>query len=288
MKNFDYIKPSNVADAVSALKEHENTFLFAGGTDLLAGMKSNILKPQYIIDLKGIPSINSFEYKDGWNFGALTTVRDIEISENLQKNIPFLCQAASCLGSIQIRNRATLGGNLCNASPAADMSTIFLAMDSKIKIITVDNERVVELDNFFTGPNSTTLNRGEMLTEIIVSKDIERFKGIYIKFGPRKAMDIGIVNIAVLLDADFKNGSCNEIRIALGAVAPTVIRARRTEDLLNGNLLSPDLIAMAAEMASSESDPISDFRASADYRKELVKTLVARGIDTILAANRTN
>jgi len=288
MKNFDYIKPSNVADAVSALKEHENTFLFAGGTDLLAGMKSNILKPQYIIDLKGIPSINSFEYKDGWNFGALTTVRDIEISENLQKSIPFLCQAASCLGSIQIRNRATLGGNLCNASPAADMSTIFLAMDSKIKIITVDNERVVELDNFFTGPNSTTLNRGEMLTEIIVSKDIERFKGIYIKFGPRKAMDIGIVNIAVLLDADFKNGSCNEIRIALGAVAPTVIRARRTEDLLNGNLLSPDLIAKAAEMASSESDPISDFRASADYRKELVKTLVARGIDTILAANRTN
>jgi len=288
MKNFDYIKPSNVADAVSALKEHENTFLFAGGTDLLAGMKNNILKPQYIIDLKGIPSINSFEYKDGWNFGALTTVRDIEISETLQKNMPFLCQAASCLGSIQIRNRATLGGNLCNASPAADMSTIFLAMDSKIKIISVDNERVVELDKFFTGPNSTILNRGEMLTEITVSKDIERFKGVYIKFGPRKAMDIGIVNIAVLLDADFKNGSCNEIRIALGAVAPTVIRARKAEDLLNGNILSPDLITMAAEMASNESDPISDFRASADYRKELVKTLVARGIDTILASNRNN
>ncbi len=287
MKNFEYIKPSNLADAISALKEYEDAFLFAGGTDLLVGMKNNFLKPQYIIDLKGIPNMDSFECENGWKFGSLTTIRDIEVSKSIREKMPYLYQAAACLASVQIRNRATLGGNLCNASPAADMATMFLAMDSQIRIISIDNEKVVGLDKFFTGPNSTILNRGEVLTEIIVPKDAEQFKGVYIKFGPRKGMDIGIVNIAVLLDADFESGLCKRIRIALGAVAPKPIRARQTEGLLNGNALSPDSINKAAELASSETHPISDFRASADYRRELVKTLLVRGINTILASNRT-
>ena len=214
--------------------------------------------------------------------------KDIEVSKSIREKMPYLYQAAAYMASVQIRNRATLGGNLCNASPAADMATMFLAMDSRVKIISIDNEKVVGLDKFFTGPNSTILNRGEVLTEIIVPKDAEQFKGVYIKFGPRKGMDIGIVNIAVLLDADFESGLCKRIRIALGAVAPTVIRARKAEDILNGNILSPELITEGAEMASSESDPISDFRASSGYRRELVKTLVARGINTILTSNRTS
>ena len=286
MRSFDYIRPSNLADAISALREYEDAFLFAGGTDLLVGMKNNFLKPQYIIDLKGIPNMDSFECENGWKFGSLTTIRDIEVSKSIREKMPYLYQAAACLASVQIRNRATLGGNLCNASPAADMATMFLAMSSQVKIICVDNEKIVELDKFFTGPNSTILNRGEVLTEIIVPRDADQFKGVYIKFGPRKGMDIGIVNIAVLLDADFKSGLCKRIRIALGAVAPTPIRARQAEGLLNGNALSPDSINKAAELASSESDPISDFRASAGYRRELVKTLVVRGINTILASNR--
>lgn len=286
MRSFDYIRPSNLADAISALREYEDAFLFAGGTDLLVGMKNNFLKPQYIIDLKGIPNMDSFECENGWKFGSLTTIRDIEVSKSIREKMPYLYQAAACLASVQIRNRATLGGNLCNASPAADMATMFLAMSSQVKIICVDNEKIVELDKFFTGPNSTILNRGEVLTEIIVPRDADQFKGVYIKFGPRKGMDIGIVNIAVLLDADFKSGLCKRIRIALGAVAPTPIRARQAEGLLNGNALSPDSINKAAELASSESEPISDFRASAGYRRELVKTLVVRGINTILASNR--
>jgi len=288
VRSFDYIKPSNLADAISALKEYEDAFLFAGGTDLLVGMKNNFLKPQYIIDLKGIPNMDSFECENGWKFGSLTTIRDIEVSKSIREKMPYLNQAAACLASVQIRNRATLGGNLCNASPAADMATMFLAMNSQVKIISIDNEKVVGLDKFFTGPNSTILNRGEVLTEIIVPKDAEQFKGVYIKFGPRKGMDIGIVNIAVLLDANFESGLCKRIRIALGAVAPKPIRARQAEGLLNGNALSPDSINKAAELASSESDPISDFRASASYRRELVKTLLVRGINTILASNRTS
>jgi len=287
MKNFEYIKPNKLDEAVSILREYDGAFLLAGGTDLLIGMKNNFQKPQYIIDLKGISNIQSFNNQDGWNFGALTTIRDIEVSEVLRQKMPFLCQAASCLGSVQIRNRATIGGNLCTASPAADMANMFLAMDSMIKIVSVDGEKVIGLDEFFTGPKRTILNKSEVLTEIIVPKNVEHFKGLYLKFAPRKAMDIGIVNIAILLDADFESRLCKGIRIALGAVAPTPIRARQAEDLLNGNVLSSDLINNAAEVASSEADPISDFRASAGYRRELVKTLVARGIDTIIASNGT-
>ena len=288
MKTFDYIKPSNLADAISALKEYDDAFLLAGGTDLLGGIKNKLIKPKCIIDLKGIPDVNTFKYENGLKFGSLITIRDIEVSKTIHEKIPVLCQAASCLGSVQIRNRATVGGNLCNASPAADISTVFLAMDADVKIASHDNEKIIGLESFFTGPKSTILSKGDILTEIIISKDIEQFKGIYIKYGPRKAMDIGIVNIAVLLDADFKSGFCKKIMIALGAVASTPMRARKAEDVLNGNTLNPDIINDAAEVASSESDPISDFRASAGYRRDLVKTLVVRGINKILEANKAS
>ncbi len=287
MKIFHYKKPSNLADAISALREHDDAFLLSGGTDLLVGMKNKLLEPKCVIDLKGIPSLNAFNYESGFRFGSLITIRDLEVSKAIHEKIPVLCQAASCLGSVQVRNKATVGGNLCNASPAADMSTIFLAMDADVKVVSHEGEKVIELESFFVGPNSTILGRNDILTEIIVSKDVARSKGIYMKYGPRKAMDIGVVNIAILLDADFKSGFCKGIRIALGSVAPTPIRAKKAENVLSGNMLSPQIISEAAEVASSETDPISDLRASAGYRKELVRTLVAAGIKKILESNDT-
>jgi len=283
MRNFEYMKPDKLEDALSAFQEHEDALLLAGGTDLLVGMKYGLLRPQHIIDLKAISDLSAFRNEKGWEFGALTTIRDMEKSEILRNRMPFLCQAAGTLGSVQIRNRATLGGNLCNASPAADMATMFLAMDSQVRIMSVNKEKVIPLDGFFSGPNATVLGKGEVLTEIMIPEDIEKCRGCYLKFGPRKAMDIGIVNIAVLLDADKESGLCKKARIALGAVAPTPVRAKRAEEILNGNVLSPDLIAKAAQAASGEINPISDFRASADYRKELVKILVARVLNTLLA-----
>jgi carbon-monoxide dehydrogenase medium subunit len=193
-----------------------------------------------------------------------------------------LSKAAGTLGSIQIRNRATIGGNLCHGSPAADMAAILLAMNCELQIATGNGAKTIGLDQFFTGPNSTVLNRNEVLSQIIIPKEIEQFKGIYLKHGPRKAMDIGIVNIAILLDADVSSGFCNQIMIALGAVAPRPIRAKKAEALLNANRLTSELIQEAAEVASDEATPISDFRASAGYRKDLVKNLVAKGIDQIL------
>ena len=282
MKPFDYIRPGNMEDAIAALQAKDEPYLLAGGTDLLIGMKTNAVKPKCLIDLKGIPGIDCIEYDNGFKLGALTTVRDVEVSPLIREKIPALSEAAASLGSIQIRNRATIGGNLCHGSPAADMAVILLAMNCELQIATGNGAKTMGLDQFFTGPNSTVLNRNEVLAQIIIPKEIEQFKGIYLKHGPRKAMDIGIVNIAILLDADVSSGFCNQIMIALGAVAPRPIRAKKAEALLNANRLTPELIQEAAEAASDEATPISDFRASAGYRRDLVKNLVAKGIDQIL------
>jgi carbon-monoxide dehydrogenase medium subunit len=193
-----------------------------------------------------------------------------------------LSEAAGTLGSIQIRNRATIGGNLCHGSPAADMAAILLAMNCEVKIATGNGARTIGLDQFFIAPNRTALQPNEILGQLIIPKEIEQFKGIYLKHGPRKAMDIGMVNIAILLDADAGSGLCNQIMIALGAVAPRPIRAKKAEALLNGNKLKPETIQKAAEAAAGEATPITDFRASAGYRKDLVENLVARGIHQIL------
>lgn len=285
MKNFDYIRPGNMDEAIAALRANDNPCVLAGGTDLLVGLKTNSVRPKCIIDLKGIPNINSIEYNDGFKFGTLATVRDIETSPLLREKIPALCEAAATLGSIQIRNRATIGGNLCNGSPAADMAAILLAMNCEVKIVSPDGEKKLILDQFFAGPGITALARDEVLSEIIIPKEIQSYKGVYLKHGPRRAMDIGIVNIAVLLNADFKSRRCNRIAIALGAVAPTPIRAKKAEALLEGRPLTTELIREAAETASSEAKPISDFRASAGYRLELIKSLVAKGIQQIIAHN---
>jgi carbon-monoxide dehydrogenase medium subunit len=250
-------------------------------------MKTNAVKPKCLIDLKGIPDLEGIEYNNGFQLGALTTVRDVEVSPLIREKIPALSEAAGTLGSIQIRNRATIGGNLCHGSPAADMAAILLAMNCDVKIATGNGAKTIGLDQFFITPNRTVLNRNEILSQLIIPKEIEHFKGIYLKHGPRKAMDIGIVNIAILLDADAGSGLCNQIMIAMGAVAPQPIRAKKAEALLNGNKLKSEAIQKAAEAAANEATPITDFRASAGYRKDLVKNLVARGIHQILESNRT-
>ena len=287
MKGFDYIRPDSMDDAIAALKESDNPCLLAGGTDLLIGMKTNTVRPRCIIDLKGVPDIDSIEYNSGFKIGALASTRNIEVSPLLREKMPVLSEAAATLGSIQIRNRATVGGNLCHGSPAADMAAILLAMDGKAKIVSDNGEKTIGLEQFFTGPNRTAVGEHDILAQIIIPEKMEQFKGVYLKHGPRKAMDIGIVNIAIVLDADFKSGVCNQILIALGAVAPTPIRAKKAEALLNGNELKPDLIDQAAAAAAGETNPITDFRASAGYRKDLVQNLVTRGIHQILASNIT-
>ena len=285
MNRFEYIRPDNLADTFAGLRDNPNPWLLAGGTDLLIEMKSNALKPGCIIDLKNLPGMSAIEYGDGIKIGALATIRDIEVSPVIREKVPVLSEAAATLGSIQIRNRATLGGNLCHGSPAADMAAVLLAMDSEVTIAGPHKAKTMAMAEFFTGPNQTALKDNELLTGITIPREIEQFKGVYLKLGPRKAMDIGIVNIAVLMDADKNTRLCRRIMIAMGAVAPTPIRADQAEAMLKDNTLTPELIHEAAEAAAAEARPITDFRASAQYRKRMVSNLVARAIEQILDAD---
>jgi len=281
MENFNYIKPKSLTDAIIALQNHDNAVVLAGGTDLLVKMKYNAIKPECIIDIKAIPGIDSFEFKKGCRFGALTTVRDIEDSETLKQKMPFLVQAAKALGSIQIRNRATIGGNLCNASPCANFGAMFLALDAKVKLVSKNGARESTLQNFFIGPNQTILKKDELLTEIIVPENSADTEGIYLKFSVGKSNDLGLVNIAICLQCDANKTFCKKISIAMGAVASTPMRAPRAEAILNNNPLTPELIARASKEASDEASPISDHRASAEYRRQLVKIMVAKGIRSL-------
>lgn len=284
MKPFDYLKPGSMNDAIGALKEHDHPVLLAGGTDLLVAMKANTVKTACLVDLKGIPGIDAVEYDDGFNIGPMATVREIETSPLIREKLPALSEAAATLGSIQIRNRATVGGNLCHGSPAADMAAILLAMDGEVSIASASGERRVKLEQFFTGPGSTAVGAAEMLVGIHIPENVANYRGVYLKHGPRRAMDIGIVNIALLLDVDFTSGICNRIMLAMGAVGPTPLRAARAEEMLNGNRLTPELINQASEAASKEAQPITDFRASADYRRAMIVSLVSKGINQILAS----
>ncbi len=288
MKHFDYLKPGSMGDAISALKEYEQPFLLAGGTDLLVAMKTDAVRARCLIDLKCIPGMDAVGYDNGFTIGPLSTIRELEMSPLVREKLPVLSEAAATLGSVQIRNRATVGGNLCHGSPAADMAVVLLAMDSEVSIASRDGERRIKLERFFNGPGSTAVGAEEVLAGIHIPKALEDYKGVYLKHGPRRGMDIGIVNIAILMETDFSSQICKRIMIAMGAVGPTPLRALAAEKILNGNRLTPEMIEKASETASAEAKPITDFRASADYRRAMVAGLVSRGIGQIMASGSGN
>lgn len=288
MDSFKYIKPTSLNEAIEALQQSDNALVLAGGTDLLVKMKYRTIKPDCIVDIKAIPGIDAFEEDQGWRFGTLTTVRDIEVSSTLRQKMPCLIQAARALGSISIRNRATLGGNLCNASPCANFGAMFLALNAKVKIVSHKGLRERSLREFFVGPSETVLGRGDILTEIIVAEEDAQAEGMFLKFTVGKSNDLGLVNIAISLQRDARNNYCNKISIAMGAVAPIPMRAPGAEAILTEKPLTDDLITSAAKAAADEASPISDHRASADYRRHLVQVLVAKGIKSICSAQRAS
>jgi CO/xanthine dehydrogenase FAD-binding subunit len=284
METFNYVKPTSLNEAIEALQKNDNAFVLAGGTDLLVKMKYRTFKPGCLVDIKAIPGIATVEQDQGWRFGALTTVRDIEVSSALKQKMPCLVQAAKALGSISIRNRATLGGNLCNASPCANFGAMFLALNARIKSLTPKGLKERPLQEFFIGPNETVLGKGEILTEIIVPEDDARSHGIFLKFSVGKSNDLGLVNIAIALQRDARKNLCHKIGIAMGAVAPVPMRAPDAEAILTQKPLTDELIARAAKAAADEAAPISDHRASADYRRHLVQVMVAKGIRSVCSA----
>ncbi len=259
----------------------------AGGTDLVIAIKEKGLKPKYIVDLKRIPALSGIRQEpDGTIIiGALTSMREIETSPLICKLFPFLARSAAEVGSIQIRNRATIGGNMANATPSADVAPSLLVLDAKAKIAGADGERVVELENFFRGPGQTIMSPEEILIGIVLPPSHPRLAGEYIKFSPREMMDLAYVGVAVALVLSEKEKRCEQVRIALGAVSPTPMRARNAESTLMNQILTDGLAEKAAEEAAKECKPISDVRSSAEYRREMVRAMTKRAL--LNAASRT-
>lgn len=276
MKRFDYFEPRSLEEAVALLEKHAaRASVLAGGTDLLVEIKEQIRSPDYVIGLRGVPGLDalSFDPKEGLRIGALVTTRALEVHPAVQRHYPGLLQALRELGSIQVRNRATLAGNICRASPSADTLPPLIADGAQVRLHGARGARSVPLEDFFTGPGKTLLGAAELLTEIVVPAPAPHTGKHYIKHGRRKAMELATVGVAVSLT--LKGDTCAGVRICLGAVAPTPIRARTAEAIFlrNGN---PE---ETAEAAMREARPISNVRGSAQYRTRMVRVLTRRALD---------
>jgi len=280
MKRFRYHAPGTLADASAILLEFgETAQLLAGGTDLLVEIKEGLRSTAHVVDLKGIRDLDEISYSDeeGLRFGALATARSLETSLPIIAHYPNFLTALRQIGSIQIRNRATVTGNICRASPSADTLPPLIADDARIEIHSPSGTREQSLAEFFTGPGRTRLAPGEIVTAVRVPAPRRGSGRAYIKHGRRKAMELATVGVAVSLTVD--GNRCRDIRIALGAVAPTPVRAHAAEAVLVDRQLTPATVAEAAEAAMAQSTPISNVRASADYRRQMVGVLTRRAID---------
>lgn len=287
MNRFEYFEPATLAEAVALLGRCDGrASVLAGGTDLLVEIKEHVRRPDYVVNIKRIPGMDALSYdaKVGLRFGALVTSRAIEISPVVQEKYPGLLQAVRELGSIQVRNRATIVGNICRASPSADTLPPLIADGASARIFGPAGDRKVALEDFFTGPGRTVLERDELVTEITIPPPPPRTGKIYIKHGRRKAMELATVGVAVSLTLE--DDACREARIALGAVAPTPIRARQAEALLRDRAISERLIETAAQAAMAEVLPISNVRASAEYRRQMVGVLTKRALTHAIATAR--
>jgi len=290
IREFKYFEPHTLAEALALLEQYsnnENAKILAGGTDLLVGMKEKGLTPDYLINIKYIPGLNYIKQdEEKLRIGATTTIGEIVDNDLINKKFNILAQAASVLGSVQVRNRATIGGNLCNAAPSAEMAPALLTLDAQARIAGKKGERIVPLEKFFLGPGKTVLKK-EILVEIIVPFFPPQTKGIYIKNSPRKAMDIAAVGVAVAAVLDRDKKVFNKVRIALGAVAPTPMRAVKAEEFLINKEISSSAIREAAQIASREAKPITDIRSSEWYRREIVRVSVERALECVTGYKNT-
>jgi carbon-monoxide dehydrogenase medium subunit len=278
MKAFEHYAPDSIEELLELLKTKPNAKLIAGGTDLLLQMKEGTAQPETVVSLKNVEELGGFTVsKSGYRLGTGMTLRRITRSNELTQNFPGLIYAAGVVASEQIRSLATLGGNICNASPSADMVPPLIALDAVVQLVSSQGQRDIPLAEFFKGPGESVLKSGEILHSIFLPQPSGSM--IYSKHAPRKYMDLAVVGVAVRLAK--KHGKINEARVALGAVGPVPFRAEKTEALLAGQTLTTELMREAGEMAAGECVPIDDIRGSAWYRKRMVKVHVRRNLEVL-------
>ncbi|MBI4308475.1 MAG: xanthine dehydrogenase family protein subunit M [Chloroflexi bacterium] len=286
MRAFEYKAPRTIKEAVALLASaNGDARPLAGGTDLIAQMKENRRTPRLVVDVKHIPELMRLDYSEsrGLRIGAAVPCSAIAEHPIVRARYPMIDQACRLVGSIQIQNRASVGGNLCNAAPSADTAPPLLTLKARAVIAGPQGRRNVLLEEFFASPGKTVLGPGELLVEIVVPTPPARSAGCYLRFIPREEMDIAVAGVGSLVVLEPRGGKrCHDARIALAAVAPTPLRAREAEERLRGRVIDARAVEEAGEMAAAACKPISDVRGSAEYRRELVKVLTRRTLRACL------
>jgi carbon-monoxide dehydrogenase medium subunit len=281
MKNFEYVKVGSVKEAVELLSIYgEKGHLLAGGTDVLVKLKQREIAPEVLLDIKRIPGLEGIEYRDsgGMSIGPLTTIREIETSPVVQKHLPVLAEAAHVLGSVQVRHRATIGGNICNALPSADTGPFLIGMGATVKVVGPSGERRLLVEDLFAGSGQNSLGSGEIVTAIEIPPWSRYTGGAYIKHAIKNAVDVAIVCVAVVVVTDPLKKAFEEARIVLGAVGPRPIRPKEAEWYLKGKEVKDEVVAMAAELASKDAKP----RTTVEYKTEMVRVLTRRAMSQAL------
>jgi carbon-monoxide dehydrogenase medium subunit len=280
MKAFNYVAARDLAHALALLAEHgAGAKLLAGGTDLLVELEAAARVPQVIVDISRLAELKGIALtEEGLRIGALATHSDIMRSPVMREQFPALVEAAHTIGAVQTRNLGTLAGNLVTCVPSMDSGPTLLALDAEVVTASPHGEKRMPLAELFVGPRKTSLAADEIVTEILIPKASVGKPAAFLKFGLRKGQALALVNVAAAFWAE--GGKFVEPRIALGAVAPTVMCAPRAEAFLAGKPISLEAMAEAGRIAATETKPISDFRASADYRRDLIETLTRRALET--------
>ena len=287
MRRFDLILPRSVDDCLKVLTGRgSDAKLVAGGTDLLPQLKNGLLKPVTVVDLSGVAALRAVRSAngDGLRLGAAVTARAVELDANIRASYTALAESGALVGSVQVRNLATVGGNLCNAAPSADMAPPLLALDAEAVVVGPKGERRVPLASFFLGVRKTVLAADELLLELVVPAPGPSSGGHYLRHTPRRELDIAVVGVASQLT--LSGDVCRKARIALASVAPTPVRATAAEAVLVGQAVTPQVIERAADLAVEAARPISDQRGSADFRRHLVRVLTRRTLTTALERAR--
>ncbi len=273
---INYFRASTLEEALELLNKLESVKVLAGGSDLLIDLKIRRYEVKNVVDISGIKELNYIEDRgEHVAIGAATKLQDIVESPIIATKAPVLAEAVNEMASWQIRNVATIGGNLCNASPAADTAPPLLVLNAKLRLVSLEGEREVPITGFFLGPRKTVLRKGELLKEIVVP--YERGAGAsFIKLGRRNAFTLSVVAVATLVKV--RNGIFDDVRVALNSVAPKPVRAVSVEKFLKSREVSMSAIEEGAKRVLQDISPISDVRASADYRREMSAVLTKESL----------
>ena len=282
MQDFFFHAPETLEEVFSLFQEYgENARPIAGGTALVVMMKQSMVQADHLVSLQRVNDLRSIVARDGdLHIGALVTHREVEISELVRERVPLVADVYSRVATVRIRNVATVGGGLAHADPSQDPPPGLIASDARVRLLSSQGERVIPVEELFRDYYESSIQVGEVLTELIIPLPSSRRRTVYLKYLPRTADDYPTVGVAAT--AQVEDGLCKEIRVALGAVAPTPVRAKVVEEVLEGREATPQMIRLAAEAVADQVDPLTDIRGSAEYKRDMAVVFTRRALEAIL------